>query len=200
MARAGVVPTDRVGGGTLFTEPVLVVNQKAKFVEVNAEYAVFNQHGQRIGAVQEVGQSIMRNAVSVRSKSARKATYRIVDQQGRLLMVLFRPEKIAKATVVVRHASGAELRRIVQTTFGLIGKVRFDLTSGSSLLGSMTAGSWRSWDFTVKDAGGLEIARITKDGTGRQTQSSTKRDKYVVEIYQRGRPVALPSDCYGTGH
>ena len=45
------------GGGTLFTEPVLVVNQKAKLIEVNNEYAIFDQHGTQIGAVRQVGQS-----------------------------------------------------------------------------------------------------------------------------------------------
>ncbi|HEV2760932.1 MAG TPA: hypothetical protein VGV86_15340 [Acidimicrobiales bacterium] len=28
------------GGGTIFTEPVLVVNQKAKVIELNNEYAI----------------------------------------------------------------------------------------------------------------------------------------------------------------
>src|SRR5262245_53728880 len=39
VARAGVAPTHQ-GGGTLFTEPVLVVNQKAKLIEINNEYAI----------------------------------------------------------------------------------------------------------------------------------------------------------------
>src|SRR5665647_3490330 len=59
VRRAGVAAGARVGGGTLFTEPVLVVNQKAKLIEVNAEYVVYDQHGQQIGAVREVGQSII---------------------------------------------------------------------------------------------------------------------------------------------
>src|SRR3954447_5100734 len=32
---AGAAAGDRVGGGTLFTEPVLVVSQKAKLIEIN---------------------------------------------------------------------------------------------------------------------------------------------------------------------
>ena len=43
------------GGGTIFTEPILVVNQKAKLIEVNNEYAIFDQHGRQIGAVRQVG-------------------------------------------------------------------------------------------------------------------------------------------------
>src|SRR5215212_4621871 len=48
------------GGGTLFSEPVLVVNQKAKLIELTNEYAVFNQQGQQVGSVAQVGQSGLR--------------------------------------------------------------------------------------------------------------------------------------------
>ena len=43
-----------VGGGTIFTEPILVVNQKAKLIELNNQYSVFNQNGQQI-AVRQPG-------------------------------------------------------------------------------------------------------------------------------------------------
>src|SRR5690242_16188991 len=43
---AGVAPAAG-GGGSLFTEPVLVVNQKAKLIELTNEYAVCDQHGNR---------------------------------------------------------------------------------------------------------------------------------------------------------
>ncbi|NLD77533.1 MAG: DUF2510 domain-containing protein, partial [Acidimicrobiales bacterium] len=51
LAKAGVQSGAVQGGGTLFTEPVLVVNQKAKLIEVNNEYAISDQHGNQIGAV-----------------------------------------------------------------------------------------------------------------------------------------------------
>ena len=35
------------GGGTVFTEPILVVNQKAKLIEVNNEYAISDQTATR---------------------------------------------------------------------------------------------------------------------------------------------------------
>jgi len=47
VRRAGVAAGAQVGGGTLFTEPVLVVNQKAKLRDVNVDYAVYDQHGQQ---------------------------------------------------------------------------------------------------------------------------------------------------------
>src|SRR5687768_2637572 len=45
------------GGGTLFTEPVLVVNQKAKLLELVTEHEVFDQDGNPVGFVAEVGQT-----------------------------------------------------------------------------------------------------------------------------------------------
>src|SRR3978361_1359772 len=51
VARAGVSGGQPSGGGTLFTESVLVVNQKAKLIEINQEFAVYDQSGRQIGAV-----------------------------------------------------------------------------------------------------------------------------------------------------
>jgi len=38
------------GGGSLFTEAVLVVSQKMKLIEINNEYALYDQAGNEIGA------------------------------------------------------------------------------------------------------------------------------------------------------
>ena len=57
MTRAGVQAGEVKGGGSLFSEPVLVVNQKAKLIEINQEFAVYDQQGVQIGAVRQVGQS-----------------------------------------------------------------------------------------------------------------------------------------------
>ncbi|MHA4853295.1 hypothetical protein L1080_027705 [Rhodococcus sp. MSC1_016] len=45
------------GGGMLFTAPVLVVDQRAKLIELAAEFAVYDQHGKPLGSVLQVGQS-----------------------------------------------------------------------------------------------------------------------------------------------
>ena len=57
VAKAGVQAGATTGGGTIFSEPVLVVNQKAKLIEVNNEYAIYDQHGRQLGAIRQVGQS-----------------------------------------------------------------------------------------------------------------------------------------------
>jgi hypothetical protein len=66
VRRIGVSDGAQVGSEALFTEPVLVLKQKAKLFEVNATYAVYDQDGQQIGAVREVGKSFMKRAVGIR--------------------------------------------------------------------------------------------------------------------------------------
>jgi len=132
---AGVSAGGQVGGGTLFTEPVLVVNQKAKLIELNAECAVYDQHGRQIGAVREFGQNIMKRAVAVRPAENRTRRLQVVDLNGRVLMALTRPAMIVRSTVIVRDPNGAEIGQIVQKNIGIIGKIRFGLESrGQSLV------------------------------------------------------------------
>ena len=69
LAKAGVQAGAAQGGGTLFTEPVLVVNQKAKFIEIANEYAISDQHGNQIGAVREIGQSTAKKVLRVLPRS-----------------------------------------------------------------------------------------------------------------------------------
>ena len=63
------------GGGTLFTEPVLVVNQKRKLIELANEFAIYDQHGTQIGAIREVGQSAAKKAVRLLSSMDQSVSY-----------------------------------------------------------------------------------------------------------------------------
>lgn len=186
---AGVDTANQAGGGTIFTEPVLVVSQKAKLFEVKAEYAVYNQHGQRIGSVREVGQNFMKKAMAVRAEENRTRRLQVVDTHGRVLMAITRPAKLVRSKVMVRDASGAEIGEIVQKNFGFIGKVRFGLESGRKPVGSINCEDWNAWDFNIQDATGSEVARITKTWAGMAKEMFTKGDKYVVQIH---RPLEDP--------
>ena len=69
------------GGGTIFTEPVLVVNQKAKLIEVNNEYAIYDQHGTQIGAVRQVGQSAAKKALRMLSSVDQFLTHKLAGRR-----------------------------------------------------------------------------------------------------------------------
>ena len=177
------------GGGTLFTEPVLVVNQKAKLIELNNEYAIFDQHGIQIGAVRQVGQSAAKKVLRAFTSVDQFLTHRlqIVDMTGRTLLAVTRPAKLVKSKVIVEDGSGAEIGRIVQEN--MVGKIRFGLEAGGRSLGSINAENWRAWNFNVKDGTGEEVARITKTWEGLAKTMFTTADNYVVKIH---RPLEDP--------
>jgi uncharacterized protein YxjI len=177
----GVAPQ---GGGTLFTEPVLVVNQKAKLIEVSNEYAIYNQHGQQLGAVRQVGQSTAKKVIRVLTSYDQFMTHKlqVVDMQGNVLLALTRPAKVLKSRIIVQDAMGNEVGQIVQQN--AIGKIRFSLESGGSQWGSLNAENWRAWNFNIQDHTGAEVARITKTWEGLAKTMFTTADNYVVQIHR----------------
>ncbi len=189
VSKAGVQAGATPGGGTLFTEPVLVVNQKAKLIELNNEYAIFDQNGTQIGAVREVGQSAAKKAVRLLTKYDQFLTHKlqIVDMAGNVLLALTRPAKLIKSKVVVQNGAGQEIGAIVQQN--AIGKIHFGLESGGHAYGSINAENWRAWNFNVQDHTGAEIARITKTWEGLAKTVFTTADNYVVQIH---RPLDEP--------
>ena len=189
MAKAGIQPGSVQGGGTIFTEPVLVVNQKAKLIEVNSEYAIFDQHGRQLGAVRQVGQSTAKKILRVLTSYDQFMTHKlqVVDTAGNVLMTLTRPAKIVKSRVIVQDHLGNEVGQIVQQN--AIGKIRFSLEAGGHTWGSINAENWRAWNFNIQDHTGTEVARITKTWEGLAKTLFTTADNYVVQIH---RPLQDP--------
>ncbi|HKH06586.1 MAG TPA: phospholipid scramblase-related protein [Acidimicrobiales bacterium] len=189
VTRAGVQGGQAQGGGTIFTEPILVVNQKAKLIEVNNEYAIYDQHGRQIGAVRQVGQSALKKVVRMLGSYDQFMTHKlqVVDAYGNVLMALTRPAKVLKSRVIVQDGMGNEVGLIAQQN--AIGKIRFSLESGGQQWGSINAENWRAWNFNVQDHTGAEVARITKTWEGLAKTMFTTADNYVVQIH---RPLQDP--------
>ena len=170
-------------GGTLFTERVLVVNQKAKLIEVSNQYTVYDQAGQPLGFVNQVGQSKARKVLRVLTNVDQYLTHRlaITDRSGAVLLQLTRPAKVFKSTVVVADAAGVELGRVVQEN--MIGKIHFAMQVGDQTLGHIKAENWRAWNFRIEDASGTEVARITKTWEGFVKAAFTTADNYVLQLH-----------------
>ncbi len=185
MARAGLAAGAVTGGGSVFTEPVLIVNQKAKLIEINNEYAIFDQHARQIGAVREVGQSAAKKAVRLLSSYDQFMTHKlqIVDMQGAVLLALTRPAKFIKSKIIVSDGQGREIGQITQQN--AIGKIRFGLESGGHVYGSINAENWRAWNFNIQDHTGAEVARITKTWEGLAKTMFTTADNYVVQLHRQ---------------
>ncbi|MGW7238369.1 LURP-one-related/scramblase family protein [Streptomyces sp. NPDC054804] len=170
---------------TLFTEPVLVVNQKAKLIELTNEYKVMDQHGREIGSVAEVGQSALKKILRFVSSLDQYMTHRleIRDASGQPQLVLTRPAKIFKSRVIVTRPDGSQVGEIVQQN--MIGKINFAMMVGDQKVGAIKAENWRAWNFAIVDHADTEVARITKTWEGLAKTMFTTADNYVLQIHHQ---------------
>ena len=173
------------GGGGILSEPILVVNQKAKIIELNNQYSVFDQHGSKVATVNQVGQSAAKKVLRLVANVDQFMTHRleITDTANRVVLKLTRPRKFIKSTVIVSDGADREIGRIVQQN--AIGKINFGLEADGRLLGAIKAENWRAWNFRIEDAAGNEIARITKTWEGLAKTMFTTADNYVLQITSR---------------
>ncbi|MET8564030.1 phospholipid scramblase-related protein [Streptomyces flaveolus] len=178
------------GGGTLFTEPVLVVNQKAKLIELTNEYKVMDQNGREIGSVTQVGQGVLRKILRFVSSLDQFLTHKleIRDAYGQPQLLLTRPAKIFKSRVVVTRPDGSPVGEIVQKN--MIGKINFAMMANGQQVGAIKAENWRAWNFAIVDHADNEVARITKTWEGLAKTLFTTADNYVLQIhYQLPEPL-----------
>ena len=177
------------GGGTLFTESILVVNQKVKLIELNNQYSVFDSSGQQIASVNQVGQSTAKKLLRLVSSLDQFLTHKleISDMKGQVVLRLTRPAKVFKSTVIVSDGADREVGRIVQEN--MIGKINFSLQVGQQQIGAIKGENWLAWNFRIEDASGTEVARITKKFEGIAKTLFTTADNYVLNIH---RPLEQP--------
>ncbi|MEU8630015.1 phospholipid scramblase-related protein [Streptomyces sp. NPDC048669] len=178
------------GAGSLFNQQVLVVNQKAKLIEVTNEYSVFDQHGNTVGSVVEVGQGAFRKVVRFLTSIDQYLTHRleIRDAYGQPQLLLTRPAKFIKSRVIVQRPDGAQVGEIVQQN--AIGKINFAIMVDGQQVGAIKAENWRAWNFAIVDHNDAEIARITKTWEGLAKTLFTTADNYVLQIhYQLPEPL-----------
>ncbi|MFI9773703.1 phospholipid scramblase-related protein [Streptomyces sp. NPDC051956] len=187
--QAGVAPTAQ-GGGSLFTEPILVVNQKAKLIELTNEYTVMDQNGAQIGSVVQVGQSTLKKVARFVSSLDQFMTHKleIRDAYGQPQLVMTRPAKFMKSRVVVERPDGSPVGEIVQQN--MIGKINFGINVNGQQIGAIKAENWRAWNFAIVDHADNEVARITKTWEGLAKTMFTTADNYVLQIhYQLPEPL-----------
>ena len=168
---------------SLLDEPVLVVKQKLKLVELRNEYGVFDPGGRQVGAVTQVGQSPLAFLARLFTSwdVALPITLEIRGPSGPELLVQ-KPWFTWRCQVT--RPDGLPLGQIVKQI--RLGKARFTLLDpGGAQLGEVRAENWRAKDFSVRDGAGQELARVTKRWAGLR-ELFTDADTYVVEV----RPAA----------
>jgi uncharacterized protein YxjI len=167
----------------LLTRNVLVINQKAKLIELKDEYRIRDEEGNDIGYIREEDQSVVKKAARLVSDLDQFFTHRLAvyDRGGTKIVELLRPRKFMKSRVEISDGQGLPVGTIVQRN--VFGKKRFSLEGAAGhVLGAITAENWRAWDFAIEDATGAEVGRITKKWAGLLTEGFTTADNYVLEV------------------
>lgn len=161
----------------------LIVNQKAKLIELTNEYAIRDEAGNQVGSIRQEGQSKLRKLARLVSSVDQFLTHRlsVYEADGTKLLELVRPRKLLKSSFNVTDGHGAPVGTIVQEN--VVGKKRFAMKGqAGEALGSIDAQNWRAWNFKIHDAAGLEVGRITKKWAGLGKELFTSADNYVIEI------------------
>jgi len=173
------------GGNGLLDQPTLVINQRWKVIEINTEFAIYDGDGQQIGAVRQVGQSATKKMIRFLGDLDQYFThkYQVVDAAGQPQLLITRPAKIFKSRVIVQDASGEEVGQIIQRN--VFGKIRFGFEAGGQEIGGIFAENWRAWNFSIKDAQGNEVARVTKTFEGLLKTAFTTADNYVLQVHHQ---------------
>jgi len=164
----------------------LIVNQKAKLIELTNEYKIRDEQGNEVGVIRQEGQSGLRKLLRLVSSidALLPVSLSVYDAGGRKVAGLRRGATIWKSKIEITDGGGAVIGRLVQEN--MVGKVRFGIEgAGGIRLGEMKAENWRAWDFAISDASGAEVARITKKWAGLGKEMFTTADNYVVELTPR---------------
>jgi uncharacterized protein YxjI len=168
---------------SLLEAPRLVVNQKAKLVELRNQYVIRDPEGNELGYVEQEGQSKSRKALRFLTDVDQFFTHSLAvhDIDGARVLELTRPRKVFKSRLLVRAGDGREVGQIVQDN--VFGKIRFNfLGVQGEVLGRIKAENWRAWDFSIVDATDHEIGRIDKKFVGVAKALFTTGDHYIVDI------------------
>jgi uncharacterized protein YxjI len=164
---------------SLLAEPVLIVRQKLKLVELRNRYGVFDRQGRQIGAVEQVTQSPLAFLARLFT-SWDVALPMLLEIRGPAGPELLVTKPWFTWRCQVSRADGVPLGQIVKQV--RLGKARFALLDPrGAALGEVRAENWRAKDFSVRDGGGQQVARVTKKWAGLR-ELFTDADTYVVEV------------------
>lgn len=161
----------------------IVINQKAKLIELTNEYAIRDTGGADIGTIRQEGQSTLKKLARFVSSLDQFMTHALSVYQadGAKVLEVTRPRKIMKSTVQVADGTGAPLGTIRQQN--MIGKINFGLyDTADQKIGEIRAENWRAWNFSIVDVTGQEVARITKTWEGFAKTVFTTADDYLLEV------------------
>ncbi|MGY0036002.1 LURP-one-related/scramblase family protein [Pedobacter sp. NJ-S-72] len=156
------------------------IDEKIHFFKFANVYNIFNETGEKIGAVKQslsFGQKVLTLLIG---KPALPFKLEIVNNDEEVQAVISRGWTFFMSKIVVSDADGNELASIKQK-FKLF-KPTFRILDTSGDLIAEIKGDWKAWSFNIKDNNEVEIGTISKKWGGAMREIFTNADKYNVHI------------------
>jgi uncharacterized protein YxjI len=167
----------------------IVINQKAKVIELTNEYKIRDVDGNEVGVIREEGQSTLKKLARFVSSLDQFMTHKLAayDADGSKVLELVRPRKIVKSTLEVYDGAGSLAGTIRQQN--VFGKIRFGLhDAAGQKIGEIRAENWRAWNFSIVDVTETEVGRITKTWEGLAKTLFTTADDYLLDVSPTLKP------------
>src|SRR5574341_753424 len=111
---------------SLLAHSQFVVDQKVKLIELRNEYSIFDEQGNRIGSVMQVGQSVLTRVLRLflKADSLLGVKLEVREANGTAALRLHKPA--FRITCTVSQPNGTEVGRIAAKI--RLGKVRMAIT------------------------------------------------------------------------
>lgn len=155
------------------------VHQRRKVFELRNQYTLADEDGAAAGTVEQQRQSALTFIARLSSSLdvVLPVTLEVADAEGRPVLVLDKPWFTMR--VSVREPEGRTVGVVGRKL--RMGKPVYALTgSNGDAVGEIRAEDWRSRNFAVLDAGGVQFAHVTKQWRGLLTEVLTDADSYAV--------------------
>lgn len=148
QARKAGADSSRLGGGTLLTEPVVVVGRQVGRFGFAKGQGIYDQHGNQLGVVEEVDDGPHRRTGTPSDRVGEHRLH-VVDMNHRVVLALIRPELSLnlKSRLLVKGPDGTPLGSISQETLGVAGALA---TTAQFVLGDVGSMAGKAVGFVAK--------------------------------------------------
>ncbi|GAA3545778.1 hypothetical protein GCM10022222_31770 [Amycolatopsis ultiminotia] len=177
----------RHGDGTVFGEPVVIIDQTSMDSRSGYRYELFSTTGVQLAECTEKIDSYHIDEVSwseaVNKNNAETMEFR--DHDGRVLASVTH-RKLWKSKITVTGGNGSEIGRITQAN--VLGRVSFELTGQGTKAGKLRSTGTRLKQFDITDHTGNDVGRFVKLGNyshWHPLHSSKAIGRYVLELSAR---------------
>jgi uncharacterized protein YxjI len=156
------------------------IDEKVNFFKFENSYSVFNDKGENVGAIKQkltTGQKVLRLLLK---KPMLPFLLEIQNASGGVEASISRGWTFWMSKITIADPNGMVLGTIKQK-FKFF-KPTFLIYNPSGVLIAEINGDWKAWNFTIKDAKGVQIGVISKKWAGALQEIFTSADKYNVMI------------------